>query len=504
MNSFQVVSIIIILLIALFLRLPSKLITLILYNIKLFLPITKQDFLNSIQMMKTNKAADPRFKQVDLWVVRSCSIGEYLEGKASDTIKKLESYILLIIGVLACNVLSGLDYYFFGLYETTYQLSLSFAFLLVSYLVFLQISNLIKNKKEISMFLMPFLSIFIILSSIHFLHAKQYFSLPVIFNINYKEICGVFNDRVTKISKVAISDFNQDSISESMNFSCTVSKLNFIFIILFSFFTASLFRSSSRRAYFDLEITKKTLNYQQIQNIYRSNFSNSNSNSSPKNEKAKTNDDISNSFLYKNLIILNKIKMILSIVIFGLLIDALSVNELKEVLKITEIQYYFIVSGIIILETIIDIICFRFHSSLLINNNYFETINFFQKTGNTFDDSIHFLYKSKAAFNIDVFWEIVNGFFNFSFTPLIVILSIITQHYFSYLIEVNANASNNREVNENNLAENENTTNTLKSGLFVTLNYFILLAFYFSKGVVTNIYCFYMYYSQNKVDKPSI
>lgn len=503
MNSFQVVSIIIILLIALFLRLPSKLIAFILYKIKLFLPITKQDYLNSIQMMKTNKAADPRFKQVDLWVVRSCSIGEYLEGKASDTIKKLESYILLVIAVVTCNILSGLDYYFFGLYESTYQLSLSFAFLLVSYLVFLQISNLIKNKKEIYMFLTPFLSIFIVLSSIHFLNQKQYLNLPVVFNINYREICGVFNDRVTKISKVAITDFNQDSIADTMNFSCTTTKLNFIIIFLFSFFTASLFRSSSRRAYFDLEITKKTLNYQQIENIYRSNFSNNNSasnNSSAKNDKNKTDDDISNSFLYRNLVNLNKIKMILSIIIFGLLIDALSLNEIKEVLQITEIQYYFIVCGIILIESIFDIVCFRFHSSLLINNNYFETINFFQKTGNTFDDSIHFLYKAKTAFNIDVFWEIINGFVNYSLTPIIIIISIITQHYFSYLIELNENTNSNNDAN--NTAHY--TTNTLKSGIFVTLNYFILLSFYFSKGVVTNIYCFYMYYSQNKVDKPSI
>lgn len=491
MNPIEIIIIVVFFLLLIILSFSTRFIIFILKNIRIFLPITKSDYTNSVQLYKESKANNPQFKQVDLWVIRNCSMTEYLFGQVTEAIKRTETYNLLFFSVIISSFLHLINGLFIKT-ESEYPLSSSFSFIFVGYIIYVFSYELITRRKEIKTTAMSFFIVFSNLFTLLYLTSLNIISLPKLLNINNENICKIFNERISKINQVAKEDFDSAEVGQAMSFYCDEFNLNLSLIFIFSLVFSFLTRTCVRRGYFDLEITIRKVNYEQIVTIYRSNFSSQAKaiNNGTKNKEKPVDEDISNSFIYRNLIILNKLKMILGMIIFGLLIDCLSLNELKEIFGLSENQYYYhIVFPLVVIEFILDLICLRFHSAIYLNNNYFETINFFQNTSGTFNEYLHLMYKEKVYNNLNLFWDILYGFFNFCFTPFVIILCLII------------NSIVNELMKEGKEGEDSKADVLFKNNVFETVMYIVLLAYYFSKGFVSNCYVYYLSSIATKLDK---
>jgi hypothetical protein len=159
----------------------------------------------------------------------------------------------------------------------------------------------------------------------------------------------------------------------------------------------------------------------------------------------------------------SKSKQILNIAICLTLVDPLLNNILTESNFMSDIKFnLFIVLPLILLEFGLNIYCLKFYATLYLNNNYYEMIEFCKSP----EEKYLINLKIKMDYINKKFWEIFNHLLILMLSCVILFLFYI---HSSYKIQFK-----------------------FKESFMETTVYFILLAVSFSKGIIMNIYSYYL------------
>ena len=172
--------------------------------------------------------------------------------------------------------------------------------------------------------------------------------------------------------------------------------LKLFFISLFSILITAEFRIVSTSSYFDYLFLNKKSFHSNIKNIYSYILSNY------KTEKPL----FLSGFVFKYINLLIKLKMILSLLIFLMLIDFLSYNELIKIVQFVNSSYYVtLLTALIIMEQIIQIIIMKFNAMLMFNTIFPEIQSF---ECNNLDVNYLNLHKITVESHNSRYWIIFN------------------------------------------------------------------------------------------------
>jgi len=456
--SFELFSVLFTIMIIVKFKLNKKFVLWLLRGVKIYLPPTDQDN-ELIKEMKKNKN-QIRNKKGDA-LVRTCEVYEYINGIKDDNYTESDVIIFFYLTTLFNLLIIEVDKIFeifFNVEESdskdyninTINIAVSFALITVTYLLYSIFKSNFKsgfNSYDARLFYLlqfSFFSISIITLS--------YFDN--IIAIDYDNICNIINDRVFRITDKASEVGNHENLKYNeieKSGICNKPFIKIFFSFVFSFIISIMYRGSTNLAEFDNLILNIT-------------------------NKSKSDKGVGKNFNLGKIYWAIKIKQILNIAIFFLLLDPLLKNVLIERKYISDISYHLIIIlPTIFFEMILGFYCVRCYAESFLESNYYDTVSYCE---NPTTEALIFLRKKITKVNT-MFWEIFIRIFYMTFISFLLFILYINR----------ANAI--LYINDENF---KFRTNFLDS-----LMYIWLLGTYAAKGIFYNSYLYYLQnYNRNK------
>ena len=189
----------------------------ILKNVKMFLPITRQDCINQQQKQLEMKAS-----QTNVTTIRSCYVEEYIEKKRDDeNLLKSEFLLILIILTLLTNIGMLIDSIVSGT-QNEFNISSSLSIILIGYLIYSGIYMALRKKSayEIKVIISIFLLILIPLFAVLYLNEQEFVETPQIIKFNYSSVCNGLKSRLERITKTT-----EENIHYNINLNCDFWKI---------------------------------------------------------------------------------------------------------------------------------------------------------------------------------------------------------------------------------------------------------------------------------------
>lgn len=446
--SFEFISIVIGLTAFKLCDVSNTIISYLLKEVKIFLPLTKADCAGYSDLVKENKN-----KKV-IATIRSCTVSEYLV-RQDEQISNTQLNIIFFLFVLVANIALIFD----NIMDIKTQLNLasSSSMILFSYLIGKMLLDWKNSKSNFStyernnFFLIQF-TFFIVLSLVVWFSGSL--GAPQIVSLHYDAACDSFNDRILKIVNFVPAQYKA-----YFHIGCSPLRIKLGLVFIFSTLAAFLFRHISRISWFDYQINGREDKYETIKYIYKSILTN-------EGKPAKFLSE----FTFRNLTGVLKFRAIIELIIFVLLIDYISYAELKSIFNVPELHYYLGVGLLILLDSTISLICLRYYSILLFNSNYAE-LQSFTPSQDEYRLAVH---KATLESNNNYFWGIFDTFFLTALLPLITYISFFNR---SSIIE---EISSNPEF-------------AFKKYFLELIYYIILVSIYFAKTCVGFLYSFYLH-----------
>lgn len=425
-------------------KLSSYLISYILKEVKIILPLNKDDCL----MLKEKQK---QMKNKIVTSVRSCEVAEYVEVKNDSFTQKSEFLTFFTFISIMANLAWTLDNYL-G-YQAKLNIASSLSFLVFIYVIYTCISGSHNTKRNFSLL---FFALCIVLYSSLYLDQIGLVSFPKIINFKYNETCKHFNSKLNDIMTSSPDDYKA-----LFSFKCTYIGLKIGYIGIFSFITASLYKAITREAYYEYSFTHQNDDHFNIGVLYKTVFA---------IDENKSKSSFLNSFSYRKLKVLYKIKMILCLIIFALLVDFISYDELSGFIQIPQLIYQSIILVLICIEILLGLSFIRYKSMSYLGVLY-PLIHNFQYN----DEQTLQMLKIHMNNHNDSFWGIYDSYIILALCPLLAFLTFI---------------------NRSDLFSTDYSLFDVvfKKYIFENIFYIILLSFYFTKGVLNHIYIFYIAY----------
>lgn len=483
--SFELASVLISVLAVMKFKLSQKFTIWLLKGVQIILPPNDKDY-QLICDLKKGKIKNPQGNII----LRTCQVKEYINVKKNENYYETDLMIFFCLTSFVNLIFIEFYKFFWFLYKYMYMnspsvkveesmnenldsevisedfnsmnVSVSFVLITISYITYILFKNTFRNgyrSYDAKIFYILFIPLYFVSFG-----CLYYLDNINVFNIDYQHICEIVNNRINSITKHAINQQETSIYSGNLHV-CDNLVLYSFFSFVFSFTSSLLFNSTTRMAYFDFTFHSSTAS---LENTYPGTASNI----------VKDMKKIQN---------YSKFRQILNTFIFLLVIDPLFKNYLIiESQYISEISYYLlIILPLLIAEAILGLILLRYHSTILLNDNYHMMIDFCINP----DKNFLMYLRMKMEFINTKFWEVFLQLFLMVFlNSTLFILFLNRSDYASFVDNYFSSEA------KSNLSNFKFQTNFLETSV-----YFIILAIIFAKAVFPNAYTFYLKnFSKNK------
>lgn len=437
--SLELIWVILTISVIIYFQLIQRFIIWLLKQTKIYLPPTDKDFELIMQMKKDKGRSYPGNA-----IVRSCSVEEYIGAIKDENIAQSDIIIFFFMIVIT-NLILLQGWKIFNLvyqesdseYTSTNIIS-SFVLMTIFYFVNISVKSNFKkgylsyDAKIFYIFMVAFVAISFV--------CLTYFE--EIFYFNNKMICDTVNSRINNIYETVKL--------ENKFIICTKTSLDVFYSFIFGIVVSSLYRAITKLSIFDDLLINTTI---KVENIFKQSL-----------EKKLSND-------YKFVQFTCKSKQILNITICLVLVDPLLKNIFTGNQIMSDLKFYlWIILPLILLEFGLNIYCLQFYATLYLNNNYYEMIDFCK----TPEEKFLINLKVKMDYINKKFWEIFNHMLILMFTSVILFLFYVDSSDAIHKIYIKKEKFH------------------FKENFIETSVYFILLAFSFSKGIIGNVYSYYL------------
>jgi hypothetical protein len=395
--SIEFISLIVIIALTMLFKLHKRLISLVLYSVKIFLPPGQSDFdmIKELKRQKNNPASG---------IMRSCSVMEYLDGAKDENLMDIDLivffYTACFLNIICVEVYKGIVGYSNYMENITNgttddTVTSSFAFITIIYVIFAQYKQTFRKgfwAYDAKVFYGLFVTFLMMIGSMYYFNFDQY-----IVTIDYTKICEFLNNRYERVLNEAGT--NKDHVL------CTNGTLKVFNSVVFSAIMAYLFRPCCRVSYFD-------------------------------NIMISEEESFSEGSL-KTISLLCKLKVIITSFLLFVFVNTLFKNQiLKSFPVLTDYEYKLAIIPLFLLaEFIVNFILIKYYANLFHLRNYYEMLEF---CGNPDEKVLPYL-KYRMNSNNSFFWECFMNIFYITFLPVMVYLYYINR---TGLLFVNKNVIN--------------------------------------------------------------